>query len=181
LPVTFPADEAQGPATKPHQFPGTRDPRTGELDTAYFDEGIFIGYRYWDQHKQAPLFPFGDGQGYATFAIDGGAVEPDGKGGAIVRAHVRNTSRRAGAEVVQAYLGFPPVAGAPPKQLKGFQKIALQPGEARDVAIALPPEAFRYWDEDKAGWRTAAGAYSVMVGRSSRAIAWTGSFEPATR
>jgi beta-glucosidase len=179
LPVTFPADETQGPATRAHQFPGTRDPRTGELDTAYFDEGIFIGYRYWDQHAQNPLFPFGHGLGYAKFDLGQGSVAPDGFGGAIVHASVRNVSDRPGAEVVQVYVGFPAEAGAPPRQLKGFAKVMLRPGEARDVAIALRSEAFRYWDENKAGWRTLPDAYEVMVGRSSREIAWRQPFRIA--
>jgi beta-glucosidase len=179
LPVTFPADETQGPATKPHQFPGTRDPVTGALDTAYFDEGIFIGYRYWDQHEQTPLFPFGHGVGYAQFDIGKGSVEPDGHGGAVVRTHVKNMSRRAGSEVVQVYVGLPAQTGAPPRQLKGYQKVALQPGEDRELTIALPPASFRYWDEDIAGWRTLAGIYQVMVGRSSRDIVWHRPFEIA--
>jgi beta-glucosidase len=179
LPVTFPADETQGPATKPHQFPGTRDPQTGALDTAYFDEGIFVGYRYWDQYDQKPLFSFGHGLGYTNFAIDPGTVEPDGKGGAIIRARLRNIGKRAGAEVVQVYLGFPAAAGAPPKQLKGFDKLTLQAGETRDIAIPLSPEAFRFWDEDQAGWRILPGTYQIMVGRSSRDIAWTRPFEIA--
>lgn len=176
LPVTFPADETQGPATKAHQFPGTRDPQTGALDTAYFDEGIFIGYRYWDEHRQTPLFPFGDGLGYARFSLGDGSVEPDGKGGAIVRTRVRNMSARAGAEVVQVYVGLPAQASAPPRQLRAFRKILLQPGETREVTLSLPPGSFRHWDEDVAGWRTTPGVYQVMVGRSSRNIAWSRPF-----
>lgn len=174
LPVTFPVDETQGPATRPHQFPGTRDPQTGELDTAYFDEGVFIGYRYWDQHAQAPLFPFGHGIGYARFDVSQGSAVSDGAGGAIVRVTVRNVSQRAGAEVIQAYLGMPAAAGAPPRQLKGFQRVNLRPGQSRTVEIRLPREAFRHWDEGSSAWTVRSGAYRLMVGRSSRAIDWTG-------
>jgi beta-glucosidase len=178
LPVTFPADEAQGPATRPHQFPGLYHPVTGKLDTAYFEEGVFVGYRYWDEHGQEPLFPFGHGLNYGEVAMEAIGVEPRAGGGAVARVRLRNTGSRRAAEVAQLYLGFPDDAAAPPRQLKGFARAELVPGETRIVEIALPPEAFRYWDEGAAGWRTAPGPYRVMIGRSSRDIVWEGSVTP---
>lgn len=174
LPVTFPADEAQGPATQRHQFPGLTNPVTGRLDTAYFDEGIFVGYRYWDEHGQQPLFPFGHGLTYGTATIEPMRIQRHAEGGASVRVRLRNTGQRATAEVVQVYLGFPEVTGSPPRQLKAFAKVPLQPGEEREVDLSLPPEAFRYWDEKTNGWRVAPGLYDVEVGRSSRDILWRG-------
>jgi beta-glucosidase len=171
LPVTFPADETQGPGITRSQFPGETDPVTGRLDKAYFDEGVNVGYRFWDAHEQQPLFTFGYGVGYGDIAMDGLGIAEGADGGKIVRAHIANRGSRPASAVPQVYLGFPQAANEPPKQLKGFAKVLLQPGEERDVDIALPPQAFRYWDEDKSAW-TAGGAYEVMLGRSSRDIVW---------
>lgn len=170
LPVTFAADETQGPATKSSQYPGTLSD-DGSLDTAHFDEGIFIGYRYWDQYNQKPLFPFGHGLSYTTFTMRGSVAKAGPGGGASVDVIVKNTGKRPGSEVVQVYLGFPKAAGEPPKQLKAFEKVALEPGAVKTVHLTLDPDAFRYWDETKHSWTVAPGAYQVMVGCSSRDIA----------
>lgn len=174
LPVTFPADTTQGPATRPSEFPGTRDPASGQLDTVYFNEGPLVGYRYYDAHDQAPLFPFGYGLSYGAIALSGTRAElrPDGS----VAAHVTvtNSGSRSGTVVVQAYLGFPAGTEEPPKQLKGFAKAVLKSGERRELEIAIPRQALRYWDADAAAWRIAGGEYTVYLGTSSRDIAWQG-------
>ena len=174
LPITFPADESQGPATLPRQFPGTRDPITGNIDTAYFDEGVFVGYRFYDQYQQVPLFPFGYGLSYGQVAMTGLGVEQGDKGGVRVRLRLENKGKRDSTEVAQLYVGFPDGAGEPPRQLKGFAKATLRPGEGRDLAIDLPRDAMRHWDEDKAAWRVMPGTYRVYLGRSSRDIVWEG-------
>jgi beta-glucosidase len=169
LPVTFPADETQGPATEPRQFPGLFD-ANGKLGDAHFDEGVFVGYRYWDEHGQQPLFPFGHGLGYGNIEVGNVVLFtlPDGR--ARLRVGLKNRGTLPGTEVVQAYLGFPDGTGEPPKQLKGFAKATLAPGEARTVEIELPREAFRYWDEAAAEWRVSDGDYLLFIGRSSRDI-----------
>lgn len=177
LPVTFPVDETQGPATKSAQYPGLLSD-DGSLDAAHFDEGVFIGYRYWDQYNQKPLFPFGYGLSYSTFTIKGVSANAAPGGGATVAVSVRNTGKRPGSEVVQLYVAFPKTAGEPPRQLKGFEKVSLQPGERKIVHISLGPEAFRYWDEKTHAWTLAPGAYQVMAGRSSRDIVWTAALRP---
>lgn len=174
LPITFPVDESQGPANLPRQFPGTRDPVTGSIDTAYFDEGVFVGYRYFDQHGQAPLFPFGHGLGYGQVAMTGLGVEQGDKGGIIVKLRLENKGKRESTEVAQLYVGFPDGTDEPPRQLKGFAKATLKPGESRDVAIELSRNAIRDWDEDASGWRVAPGTYRLYLGRSSRDIVWEG-------
>lgn len=176
LPVTFPADETQGPATKAAQYPGTLSD-DGSLDTAHFDEGIFIGYRYWDQFQQKPLFPFGAGLSYSTFTMKGLGVKAVPGGGAAVDVQVKNTGKRAGSEVVQIYLGFPKQAGEPPRQLKGFEKVLLQPGEEKTVHLTLDKDAFQYWNEQTHSWVTPAGNFQVMAGRSSREIVWTAGYQ----
>ena len=172
LPVTFPKDETQGPATQQRQYPGELS-ATGAVDTAHFDEGLDIGYRYWDAHDQTPLFPFGYGLSYTTFKIRGLSARPTSDGGAAITVAVRNTGARAGSEVVQAYVGFPAKVGEPPKQLKGMQKVRLNPGEERQVQIKLEPDAFRYWNEAANRWSVEPGSYAIMVGGSSRDIAYT--------
>jgi beta-glucosidase len=171
LPVTFPADETQGPGTKPDEFPGTIDPVTGRLDQAHYDEGVDVGYRFWDDHDQQPLFPFGYGFGYGDIAMDGVQVTDGADGGKVVRVHLHNKGERAASAVPEVYLAFPDAAHEPPKQLKGFARVLLQPDEERDVDIALPAASFRYWDADKAAW-TSGGSYEVLLGSSSRDIVW---------
>ena len=168
LPVTFPADESQGPGQTRSEYPGDPGPK-GEVGTVHLDEGIQIGYRYWDAHGQAPLFPFGYGLSYAPIAISNVRVRP-ASGAVEVDAQARNTGHRAGTGVVEVYLGFPASAGEPPRQLKGFAKLRLKAGEHRAVHISLPARAFQYWSEDRHAWTTAPGDYTVSVGRSSRDI-----------
>ena len=177
LPVTFPKDETQGPATQPSQYPGT-EAEDGSVADTHFDEGIFVGYRYWDQNNQAPLFPFGYGLSYTTFTMKGTGVSKDGAGGATVDVAVKNTGKRTGSEVVEVYLGFPKLAGEPPRVLKGIGKVMLQPGEGKTVQVKLDADAFRYWNDERKSWTTAPGPYQIMVGRSSRDIAWTGTVTP---
>nr|WP_166180790.1 glycoside hydrolase family 3 C-terminal domain-containing protein [Altererythrobacter segetis] len=171
LPVTFPADETQGPGTQRHQFPGLADPATGRLAEAYYDEGVNVGYQFWDAHDQRPLFEFGHGLGYGDVALEGVRVADSPDGGKVVAVRVRNQGLRPGSAVPQVYLGFPEAAREPPRQLKGFARLALAPGEEQLVEIPLPPEAFRYWDPGKPGW-VSGGTYEVMVGASSRDIVW---------
>jgi beta-glucosidase len=171
LPVTFPADETRGPGTRREEFPGETDPATGRLTDAHYDEGVEVGYRFWDAHEQQPLFPFGFGLGYGDIAMEGLGVADGADGAKVVRVHLRNGGSHAASAVPEVYLGFPAAANEPPRQLKGFAKVLLQPDEERDVEIPLPAEAFRYWDEGKAAWAT-GGTYEVMLGRSSRDIVW---------
>ena len=172
LPVTFPADETQGPGVTTATYPGTTT-ANGALDTVRFDEDLAVGYRYYDQQGQTPLFPFGHGLSYARFTIEDARVQSLRDGGAEVRARVRNTSARAGTEVVQVYVGFPRAAGEPPRQLKGILKVALAAGESRDVSVPLGARAFQVWDAAADRWVTPAGTFIVSIGRSSRDFAAT--------
>jgi beta-glucosidase len=169
LPMTFPADETQGPGRTQASYPGTLT-ADGALDTVMFEEDLAVGYRYWDAHGQTPLFPFGYGLSYATFDVEGLGARATRAGGAEVRARVTNLSDRPGAETLQVYLGFPESAGAPPRQLKAMTKVALAPGEAREVAIPLDTRAFQVWDPDADRWVVPRGRFSVMLARSSRDV-----------
>jgi beta-glucosidase len=161
LPVTFPRTASQGPtANHPERYPGVDN-------VAHYSEGIFVGYRYYDRHRQRPLFPFGYGLSYTTFTLKGLKVMRQGTGyRATVR--LRNAGCVAGAEVVQAYLRFPAAAGEPPRQLKAYAKVFLKPGVATTVPLSLPRSSFEYWSAARGRWTVAPGRYGLYVGTSSR-------------
>jgi len=140
-----------------------------------FDESVLVGYRWYDAYNQQPLFPFGFGLSYTTFKYDGLQVR-GGADGATVTVRLTNTGRRAGAEIAQMYVGFPTSAQEPPRQLKGFEKVSLKPGESRTVSFSLDRDALSAWDESIHGWKEYAGAYTVAVGGSSRDLALKGTF-----
>jgi beta-glucosidase len=155
LPVTFPKSLADVPAHTAAQWPG-------ENGTVQYSEGIDVGYRWYDRHRLEPLFPFGYGLSYTTFAYAHLKVERRG-----VSFELTNTGQREGAEVAQVYVAQPATAGEPPKSLRGFAKVTLKPGETRRVTISLDRRSFQFWD---AGWRKAPGGQKLLVGSSSRDI-----------
>ena len=168
LPITFPKDQSQGPGVAPRNYPGLTAP-DGSIDTTYFDEELLVGYRWWDGHRQTPLFPFGYGLTYSPMKLGDVAVAAEGKTVRVV-ATVRNLGALPDSEVAQVYIGFPAGAGEPPKRLAGFQRIAVEPGGSGRIDIALPTSAFELWDVKAKAWSSPAGRYRVMVGRSSRDI-----------
>ncbi len=170
LAMTFPANEHQGPGASFLEYPG-------DGMTVNYAEGVLVGYRYYDAKEQEPLFPFGHGLSYTTFGYRDLRVEKTGDASAAVRVRVTNTGPREGAEVVQLYLGFPAAAEEPPRQLKGFEKVSLKPGESRVVTLALDAASFSAWDAESGAWRVFPGAYSIMVGSSSRDIRLKGAFD----
>jgi beta-glucosidase len=173
LPVTFPVDLSQVPASTPAQFPGVNG-------TVQYSEGVDVGYRWYDAKAITPLFPFGYGLSYTRFGFSQLQVTPSdvrnrvsgpghGRSAGLVRvtARVTNTGRVAGSDVVQLYLGDPAVSGEPPRQLKGFQKVTLQPGQSTEVSFVLDGHDLSYWNQSANGWVVPAGAFSVYVGDSS--------------
>ncbi len=176
LPVTFPKSLADVPASTPQQWPGV----TGQVQ---YSEGLLVGYRWYDAKNITPLFPFGYGLSYTTFSFSNLVVAPQPasyKSTISVDADVTNTGSRAGAEVVQLYLGDPATTGEPPKQLEGFQKLTLNPGQSQHVHFTLDPRAFSYWDSSSNSWVVADGTYQVFVGDSSRTLPLQGSFDVRT-
>ncbi len=162
LPVSFPRRFEDEPAFG--HFPGSG----GKV---LYEEGLLVGYRWYDTRKVEPLFPFGHGLSYTTFAyseLTGSAWE--GERGATVRLKVKNTGARRGAEIVQIYVhANAPQPVRPEQELKAFAKVDLAPGEERAVTLALPPRAFSTF-HPKQGWRVEPGPYEVRVGSSSRDI-----------
>ncbi len=169
LPVTFPANAQQGPATKPEEYPG-------DGKNANYSEGVFVGYRWYDAKNETPLFPFGFGQSYTTFQYGAGSVSKKAKADTTVSVRVTNSGKREGTEVVQLYVGFPGDAGEPPKQLKGFDRVLLKPGESKTVTMALNQESLSAWDESAHDWKVYPGKYTVEIGGSSRDIRYRSSF-----
>jgi Glycosyl hydrolase family 3 C-terminal domain/Fibronectin type III-like domain/NPCBM-associated, NEW3 domain of alpha-galactosidase len=179
LPETFRVSLAQVPASTPAQWPGVN----GQVQ---YSEGLDVGYRWYDSQNLTPLFPFGYGLSYTTFAFSNLHVTPDqvnntssgpgatncncnGQGSDLVNvsATVTNTGSRAGADAVQLYLGDPAAAGEPPRQLKGFQKVSLAPGASTTVHFTLNGHDLSYWDDAANGWVVPDGSYQVYVGDSS--------------
>jgi beta-glucosidase len=174
LAMTFPANEHQGPGAFFLDYPG-------DGMTVNYSEGVLVGYRFYDANKQEPLFPFGFGLSYTTFLYGSLVVQHTGGDQATVSVRVTNTGKRAGAEVVQLYLGFPSAADEPPKQLRGFEKVALKPGESKVVTMKLDKDTLSAWDADTHAWKVYPGTYSAMVGSSSRDIRLKGAFTIAPR
>jgi beta-glucosidase len=179
LPVTFPASESATPVSSPAQFPGT----DGKVE---YSEGLDVGYRGYDAEDITPLFPFGFGLSYTSFRFSGLRVSPgrlantvSGPGPAscgcngqdtvlaTVTATVTDTGDVAGTEVAQLYLGDPKTAGEPPRQLKGFARVTLRPGQSATVSFPLTGHDLSYWDDAANGWVVPAGAFTVYVGDSS--------------
>jgi beta-glucosidase len=179
LPVTFPTSLSQVPASTPAQFPGTG----GEVQ---YSEGIDVGYRYYDATNETPLFPFGYGLSYTSFRYSNLSVTPghvqnstsnpgtpacdcNGESGrqVTVSATVTNTGSVAGSDVAQLYLNDPAAAGEPPRQLKGFKKVTLKPGQSTTVHFTLTGQDLSYWDDAANGWVLPDGTFGVYVGDSS--------------
>jgi beta-glucosidase len=172
LPVTFPASDDQGPAPpgRPERYPGV-----GGVER--YDEGIFVGYRFYDEFGRRPLFPFGYGLSYADFRIGHLRVRADRSSGAVVAtARVTNRSDRAGSTVAQAYVTFPRAAGEPPRQLKGYEKVRLGPGRSERVTFRLEPADLSIFDERAHRPVVVPGRYTLAVGASSRDLADRASF-----
>jgi beta-glucosidase len=165
LAETFPVKLEDNPSFI--NFPGDRK-------RVEYREGIFVGYRHYDGMGIEPLFPFGHGLSYTRFAysdirLDRAALLDTE--GVTVTVKVRNTGPVAGKEIVQLYVSDTASSVIrPPKELAGFQKVALGPGEERTVSFALDARAFRFWDSDLHDWRVESGEFHILVGASSRDI-----------
>ncbi|HVV74786.1 MAG TPA: glycoside hydrolase family 3 C-terminal domain-containing protein [Mycobacteriales bacterium] len=163
LPLTFPKSMKQTPLRSAQQWPGVT---IQGVPHSRYTERLLVGYRWYTAKHIKPLFPFGFGMSYTKFKFSGLTVTKT-QHGATATFSVTNVGTRAGAEVAQLYVGDPPSAHEPPIQLKGYQKLALQPGEQESVTLDLNRRAFSYWKTKANGWRVAPGCYSIRVGDSS--------------
>ena len=187
LPVTFPKSDADlphpeiagialrmapPPAPPPAPAAGAAAPAPARRGPTPFDidytEGLKVGYKWFDAENKEPLFAFGYGLSYTTYAYSGLKASIDS-----VTFTVRNTGKRAGAEIVEVYAGLPAAAQEPPKRLVAWDKVRLAPGESKTVTLAIEPKFLSIFNEQKNDWELLGGEYKFFVGGSSRATPLT--------
>lgn len=168
LPVTYPKKIEDHPAHKSEsRFPGDLDKLK-----IYFDEGIYVGYRYFDKHNIEPFFPFGYGLSYTEFnisniKIDKSEVRPGES--FMVSVDVENIGKRKGAEIIQFYVSDNESSvDRPPKELQAFEKVYLEPGEKKNIGIELDTSAFEFYSESDHIFKAEDGVFTIWAGPSSR-------------
>jgi beta-glucosidase len=158
---------------------GSYYPKKGDKRVEY-KEGVFLGYRHFDRAQVKPLFPFGYGLSYTTFQYSDLEVKPlsaDLSAPITVSCNVKNTGSREGAEVAEVYVGDSHGSvPRPVKELKGFAKVHLRPGETKRVTVSLDRRAFSFYDVEKHNWKAEPGKFSILVGSSSEKIELQGEF-----
>ncbi|HEY1463297.1 MAG TPA: glycoside hydrolase family 3 C-terminal domain-containing protein [Terriglobales bacterium] len=186
LPITFPKSEADLPHLKivtpppasnpPYRPDGWKAVAAGlpAFQTNY-DEGLKVGYKWYDaEHKQV-LFPFGFGLSYTTYSYSNFKVESGNA--AHVSFTVTNKGDRAGAEIAQVYASLPASTNEPPKRLVGWSKVWLNPGESKDVTVAVEPKFLSIFNADQNAWQLVPGQYTFMAGPSSQSLPLTGALD----
>lgn len=162
----------------PRRYPGIeRTDTVPHIWDVYYDEGLYVGYRWIDKQKLTPLFPFGHGLSYTTFAMNNEKLIMN-NGQPAVTVEVTNTGDRAGAQVIQLYVqDVKASVDRPVKELKAFQKVFLQPGETQTVTLSLNERAFQFYDEATHSWKAEPGKFNLLIGTSSKDIAKTVVYE----
>ena len=180
LPFTVPFKYEDGPIKTERQYPGIKEDGDEYWQTHY-DEGVYVGYRWYDTKDIPVQWPFGHGLSYTTFEYGEAkaakaSMTADGK--MTVTVNVKNTGDREGAEIVQLYIADP-VAGIdrPAKELKGFEKISLKPGESKTVSFEIDAADLSYYSIEENGWKAESGEFQALIGPSSEDIRTTASFE----
>jgi beta-glucosidase len=177
LPITFPRSETDLPhLTIEKPAPGSM-PRPGDREAwrkaleglpafqTHYDEGLKVGYKWYDAEKKPALFPFGYGLSYTTYSYSNLKITP----GQNLTASftVKNTGGRAGTEIAEVYASLPSSTGEPPKRLVGWAKVGLNPGESKDVTVQVEPLFLSVFDAQRHAWQKPAGDYTLMVGGAS--------------
>lgn len=165
LPMTFPKTLANAPDHVLGEFPANKDGIN-----VYYNDDIYVGYRYFDTYKVEPQFAFGYGLSYTQFAYSGIQVQSNGNK-ATVTFSITNTGKTAGAEIAQVYVHQQKsLLPRPEKELKAFDKVFLQPGQKKQVTLVLNADAFQYFNDVTNNWVMEKGNYNILVGSSSRDI-----------
>ena len=175
LPITFPKSVADLPhpqEAKQPKGPLTPDPNlpffkiNKQVFDVHYDEGLKVGYKWYDAKNKTPLFPFGFGLSYTTFAYSGMKVA---HGNALnVSFTVRNTGRRAGQEIAEIYATLPASAQEPPRRLVGWKKVELAPGESKTVSVSVQPLYLSIFNVARNNWQLVPGEYKIWAGSSER-------------
>jgi beta-glucosidase len=172
LPMTFPLSVNDLPHLTVTQPPKKdHGPENGFVlekpifDVSY-DEGLKVGYKWYDAEKKPVLFPFGFGLSYTTYDYSNLKVTAGQE--TTVTFNVKNTGKRAGVEIAQLYVGLPAEANEPPKRLVGWSRVALNPGESRAVSISVPAKYLSVYDDGSNDWKLLPGNYTFMAGGSSK-------------
>jgi len=170
LPVTYPKKLEEHPAHKSEKrFPG--DLKEFKI---YFEEGIYVGYRFFDKNRVEPFFPFGYGLSYTSFKMSNIKLDKSnlkGQGNFTVSVDVQNTGDKSGAEIIQIYIGDDECSvDRPPKELQGFEKAFLNPGEKKTVSIILDESALEFYSEHDHKFKIESGVFTIWAGSSSREL-----------
>jgi beta-glucosidase len=185
LPITFPRSEADlphpvhvgpPPVDADHPMPELAGAPgmigqamgIGPFFDVHYDEGLKVGYKWYDAEKKPVLFPFGFGLSYSTYVYSGLSVTPSDS--TVVSFTVKNTGKRAGSEIAQVYASLPDSAGEPPKRLVGWTRIELAPGESKQVSVPVNRDRLTIFDETSDSWKLVPGSYVIRVGSSSRGL-----------
>jgi len=169
LPFTMPLALSDGPIKTERQYPGIQE-EGKKWWQEYYDEGVFIGYRWYDTNGIAVQYPFGHGLSYTTFELSDARVKRSGDGWKV-SARIKNTGEVAGAEVVQLYIRDTEASVArPSKELKGFEKVYLQPGESRSLQFTLTRDDLSFFDAASHAWVAEPGEFHALLGCSSADI-----------
>jgi beta-glucosidase len=166
LPVSFDRSWEENPS-EPYYTGATGADKVEHIG---YGDKLMVGYRYWTTTGKHPLFPFGFGLSYTTFSFSHLHLPSSAQAGSIVPVSfdVANTGSTIGAEVAQVYVSDPSAKAArPERELKGFEKVRLNPGETRHVSLDLDARAFSYWDETAHKWTIDPGKFVILVGDSS--------------
>ncbi len=175
LAMTFPKSDADLPhpviPTLSHEDEGAGSGSVNDRAhpeskyTVHYDEGLNVGYKWYESEHKEPLFPFGFGLSYTSYTYSD--LKTDNAERTVTFA-VKNTGKRAGAEIAQVYATLPDAAGEPFKRLVGWQRVELAPGESKTVTVAIDPRVMSIFDEGKNSWSLLPGAYKIFAGPSSR-------------
>jgi beta-glucosidase len=173
LPITFPVSEADLPhphvVVPPPHARGADPVARAESKPVFsvtYDEGLEVGYKWYDAEKKPVLFPFGYGLSYTTYQYSGLKVTPGPETSVTFR--VKNTGRRAGDEIAEVYAALPPSAGEPPKRLVGWSKVHLNAGESKEVTVTVGTRILSVYEEASDAWKLIPGSYTFLVGGSSQ-------------
>ena len=170
LPFTFPYVMSDGPVKTEEQYPGL--PQDERFYQVYYSEGIYVGYRWYEAKEVKPMFPFGHGLSYTTFEYGQPMASSKTMGKTLkIKVPVTNTGSVAGAEVVQLYIhDVEASVDRPVKELKGFDKVYLEPGQTKTVEFEIDRQALSFFDADKHEWVAEPGEFKALIAASSEDI-----------